>query len=75
MGIDIPEKSLHNISACSQLRCRKNNLCGVTPELACQHEKQRLNIKWTKRGVLITIIGTVATLAVLVLPIYGIFFN
>ena len=46
---------------------------GIPPEVSYQHEQQRKNFRWTKTGVIVAVIGIIATLTVLGLTIYNIF--
>ena len=48
---------------------------GMTPRRSYQREQQNRSFRWTKTGVIIAIIGTIATLAVLVLTIYNVFYR
>ena len=48
---------------------------GIDSEKAYQHEQQRKNFRWTKTGAIIAIISIIATLTVLALTIYNIFFK
>lgn len=46
---------------------------GMTPRRSYQREQQNRSFRWTKTGVIITIIGVIATLTVLGLTIFNIF--
>jgi len=46
---------------------------GMTPRRSYQREQQNRSFRWTKTGVIITIIGVAVTLAVLGLTIYNTF--
>ena len=46
---------------------------GMTPRRSYQREQQNRSFRWTKTGVIITILGVIATLTVLGLTIYNIF--
>ena len=48
---------------------------GIHPSTAQENAKERKSFRWTKTGVIIAIIGTITTLAVLGLTIYNVFFK
>ena len=48
---------------------------GITADVAFQREQQLRSFKWTKTSIIIAIIGLIATLAVLGLTIYVVFFS
>jgi hypothetical protein len=48
---------------------------GMAPRKSYQREQQNRNFKWTRSGVIVAVIGTLATLTVLGLTIYNIFFK
>ena len=46
---------------------------GIAPEVSYQREQRSKSFRWTKTGVIIAIIGVIATLIVLGLTIYSVF--
>lgn len=80
-GLRAPAEIKSYISA--ELKCTNSQgwrlyRDGSTPEMSFkeeQNEREGKQFLWTRTGVVIAIIGAIATLAVLALTIYGIFFK